>query len=396
MNSITDSKAKNPKAVRSTCSRKFEFSFLNGNLMVRAGILLIFDTGGAASTMIARCVMLKDESRPALASPATLETTPIEQPIGSGSIGRLLPPRDIGFVGLGRMGAAMAANLAAAGVHVTAYVRRPDQMQKLEALSLKPTTDITKLFECEIVISMLPDDDAAREIVFGRNDTDLVGLAKGLMPGAIHLSMSTISTATASQLASEHARYGQGYVAAPVFGNPTAAKARQLFIIAAGPPADVERCRPLFADIGQQTFVIGTNPADANLFKLLGNMMTATALETLGEVAAVIRKRGLEPKPFMDLMTGTFYGGRVHRIYGDKIAGQSYEAGFIMPLALKDVRLALTEAENAGVPMPSVGVVRDRMITGIARGYAELDWTALGLVAAEEAGISPIPAVTVK
>jgi 3-hydroxyisobutyrate dehydrogenase-like beta-hydroxyacid dehydrogenase len=209
------------------------------------------------------------------------------------------------------------------------------------------------------------------------------------MPGAVHLSMSTISTATASQLASEHARHWQGYVAAPVFGNPAAAKARQLFIAAAGDPADVERCRPLLEDLGQRVFVIGTNPADANLFKLLGNMMTATALEMLGEVVAVIRKRDLDPQPFLDLMTSTNFGGRVHRIYGDKIAAQSYEAGFIMPLALKDVRLALNEAENAGVPMPSVGVVRDRMITGIARGYGDLDWTALGLIAAEEAGIGP-------
>jgi 3-hydroxyisobutyrate dehydrogenase-like beta-hydroxyacid dehydrogenase len=109
--------------------------------------------------------------------------------------------------------------------------------------------------------------------------------------------------------------------------------------------------------------MIGTNPADANLFKLLGNMMTATALETLGEVVAVIRKRGLDPKQFLDLMTNTFYGGRVHRIYGDKIAAQDYEAGFIMPLALKDLQLALTEAEKLGVPTPSVGVVRDRMIS---------------------------------
>jgi 3-hydroxyisobutyrate dehydrogenase-like beta-hydroxyacid dehydrogenase len=296
---------------------------------------------------------------------------------------------DIGFVGLGRMGAAMAANLVASGGHVIAYVRHPDQIEKLETLYLKPTTDIAKLFECKVVISMLPDDDAAREIVFGRKDTGLVGLANGLMPGAVHLSMSTISTATASQLASEHTRHWQGYVAAPVFGNPAAAKARQLFIAAAGDPADVERCRPLLEDLGQRVFVIGTNPADANLFKLLGNMMTATALEMLGEVVAVIRKRGLDPQPFLDLMTSTNFGGRVHRIYGDKIAAQSYEAGFIMPLALKDVRLALNEAENAGVPMPSVGVVRDRMITGIARGHGDLDWTALGLIAAEESGLSP-------
>jgi 3-hydroxyisobutyrate dehydrogenase-like beta-hydroxyacid dehydrogenase len=207
------------------------------------------------------------------------------------------------------------------------------------------------------------------------------------MPGAIHLSMSTISSAAASLLASEHARNGQGYVAAPVFGNPDAAKARQLFIVAAGAPADVERCQPILDLLGQRTFVIGDDPAEANLVKLLGNMMSATALEMLGEVVAVVRKRGLDPQPFIDTMTSTMFGGRVHKIYGDKIIRQNYTAGFTLPLVLKDVRLALAEAENAGVPMPSVGVVRDRLITGIARGYGELDWTALGLVAEEEAGL---------
>ena len=184
--------------------------------------------------------MLKYECKTTLASPTVRETTPLEKT--NRSENPLGAKGNIGFVGLGRMGTAMAANLAASGAHVTAYVRRPDQMQKLEALYLKPTTDFTKLFECNIVISMVSDDDAAREIVFGRSDIGLVGLAKGLMPDAIHLSMSTISTATASQLASEHARYGQGYVAAPVFGNPTAAKARQLFIIASGASG---RCRNL-------------------------------------------------------------------------------------------------------------------------------------------------------
>jgi 3-hydroxyisobutyrate dehydrogenase-like beta-hydroxyacid dehydrogenase len=300
---------------------------------------------------------------------------------------------EIGFVGLGRMGAAMAANLTAAGRRVIAYVRRPDQIGKLEAPGLRPTTDIVDLLDCEAVISMLPDDDAVREIVFGRKDLGFDGLAGGMMPGAIHLSMSTISTATASLLASEHARNGQGYVAAPVFGNPDAAKARQLFIVAAGAPADVERCQPILDSLGQRTFVIGADPGDANLVKLLGNMMSATALEMLGEVVAVVRKRGVDPLPFIDIMTSTLFGGRAHKIYGDKIARQSYAPGFVLPLVLKDVRLALAEAENAGVPMPSVGVVRDRLITGIARGYAELDWTALGLIAAEEAGLYAVPSV---
>jgi 3-hydroxyisobutyrate dehydrogenase-like beta-hydroxyacid dehydrogenase len=301
---------------------------------------------------------------------------------------------EIGFVGLGHMGTAMAANLAATGRRVIAYVRRPDRLKELEALRLRPTTDIDDLLDCEVVISMLPDDDAVREVVFGRKGIARDGLATGLMPGAIHLSMSTISTAAASLLAGEHARNGQGYVSAPVFGNPEAARARQLFIVAAGVPAAVERCQAILGSLGQRTFVIGADPAVANLVKLLGNMMSATALEMLGEVVAVIRKRGLDPQPFVDIMTSTMFGGRAHKIYGDKIASQSYAAGFVLPLVLKDVRLALAEAEQAGVPMPSVGVVRDRLITGIARGYGELDWTALGLVAAEEAGLYAVPAVT--
>jgi 3-hydroxyisobutyrate dehydrogenase-like beta-hydroxyacid dehydrogenase len=300
---------------------------------------------------------------------------------------------EIGFVGLGHMGTAMAVNLAATGRRVIAYVRRPDRIGKLEALGLNPTTDIGDLIDCEVVITMLPDDDAACEIVFGRGDGDLDGLAAGLLSGAIHLSMSTISTAAASLLASEHARYGQGYVAAPVFGNPDAAKARQLYIVAAGVPADVERCQPILDTLGQRTFVVGADPGEANLVKLLGNMMSVTALEMLGEVVAVFRKRGLDPQRFIDIMTSTMFGGRAHKIYGDKIARQTYAPGFVLPLVLKDVRLALAEAEHAGVPMPSVGVVRDRLITAIARGYGELDWTALGLIAAEEAGLYAVPSV---
>src|SRR5882757_5074787 len=141
------------------------------------------------------------------------------------------------------MGTAMAANLAAAGRQTIAYVRRAEQAGKLAALGLEPTTDIAGLYDCEFVISMLPDDAAVREVVFGRPDLGADGLAKRLTPGSIHLSMSTISTAASTELASEHARYGQGYVAAPVFGNPDAAKARQLFVIAAGAPADVKRSR---------------------------------------------------------------------------------------------------------------------------------------------------------
>jgi 3-hydroxyisobutyrate dehydrogenase-like beta-hydroxyacid dehydrogenase len=282
----------------------------------------------------------------------------------------------------------MAANLAAGGIPVVAYVRRPDRFSELKTLGLTSAANIGDLFDCEFIVSMLPNDDTVHQVVFGRDPNGLDGLASGMAPGAIHLSMSTISTTAASKLAAEHARHGQGYVAAPVFGNPDAARARELYIIAAGAPRDIDRCRPLFDILGQQTFSVGRDPAAANLIKLAGNVMTATTLEALGEIISLIRKHGLNPETFIDILTATMFGGRVHRIYGGKIAAQSYTpGGFVLPLALKDVSLALTEAEREVVPMPSVSIVRDRLLTGIARGYAEFDWTALALIAAEDAGL---------
>ncbi|WP_454629785.1 NAD(P)-dependent oxidoreductase [Bradyrhizobium cenepequi] len=300
------------------------------------------------------------------------------KPIGHPPLGK------IGFIGLGRMGAVMAANLAAAGHPVNAYVRRPDHLKDLLALGVAPTLNLSDLFDCEIIISMLPDDDAIRAVFFGNQDA--TRFADHLAPGAIHLSMSTISTAASAEFAHEHQRRGQGYVAAPVFGNPDAARARQLFVVLAGAPVHGERCRPL-TDVLGRTIVVGTDPTQANLIKLLGNMMTATSLEVLAELTTVLRKCGHDPQSFVDVMTSTMFDGRVHRIYGSKIVAGNFAPGFVMPLALKDVRLALAEAEKAGVSLPSVGVVHDRLISGIARGHGQLDWTALGLVASEEAGI---------
>jgi 3-hydroxyisobutyrate dehydrogenase-like beta-hydroxyacid dehydrogenase len=292
----------------------------------------------------------------------------------------------IGFIGLGRMGSAMAANLAAGGCRLIAYIRHPDRAAEVRALGVEPKFSIAELFDCDFVISMLPDDRAVREAVFGKTGKE--GLAAGLKPNAVHLSMSTIGTAAAGEFAEEHQKHGQCYVAAPVFGNPDAARARELFIIAAGARDPLERCRPLFDLLGQRTFVIGSDPGSANLVKIVGNAMMATTLEMLGEALALVRKRSLDPAAVLDILTSTMFGSRIHKLYGAKIVARRFvPSGFVLPLALKDVRLALAEAEAANVPMPSVSVVRDRMITGLAHGYTELDWSALGLIAAEAAGI---------
>jgi 3-hydroxyisobutyrate dehydrogenase-like beta-hydroxyacid dehydrogenase len=308
----------------------------------------------------------------------------------TGSLGQ------VGFIGLGRMGTAMAINLVAAGFKVLAYVRRPERAAELAALGLIPTTDMRDLFGCGVVATMVTDDQALRDIFFGNQELGGGGLAAGLKPGAVHLSMSTIAPRTASELATQHAERGLGYVAAPVFGNPDAAIARELFIIAAGAETDVDRCRPILDALGRQTFVIGTDPAAANLVKLAGNVLTATSLEMLGEIVALLRKRNIDPEMVLGIFTATMFGSRVHKIYGEKIVHERYTpSNFVLPLALKDIRLALAEAEAAAVPMPSVNVVRDRLVAGIARGHKNLDWSALGLIAAEEAGLAPTPLPTI-
>jgi 3-hydroxyisobutyrate dehydrogenase-like beta-hydroxyacid dehydrogenase len=294
-------------------------------------------------------------------------------------------PHRIGFIGLGRMGGAMAANLAAAGYAIVGFVRRPEQAPALAAVGIRPVREMEPLHECDIVVTMLPDDAAVREIVFGGKEC---GLAAGLASGAIHLSMSTISPHCSTDLAAEHARRGQAYVAAPVLGNPDAARARQLFLLAAGAVAAVDRCRPLFDAIGQRTFDLGADPATANFVKLASNAMSGATAEILGEIMALARKRGADPEQLLAVLTETMFGGRAYALYGEKIAAQHYAAGgFVMPLGLKDIRLALAEAEEAAVPMPTLDVVRDRLIAGIDHGYADLDWSALGLVAAEAAGL---------
>jgi 3-hydroxyisobutyrate dehydrogenase-like beta-hydroxyacid dehydrogenase len=268
----------------------------------------------------------------------------------------------IGVVGLGRMGGAMAANLAAGGCRVLGYSRHPDRAPEIRALGVEPKFSIGDLFDCDFVITMLPDDAAVREAVFGKSGEK--GLAAGLKPNAVHLSMSTISTVAAGEFAEQHEKHGQCYVAAPVFGNSDAARARELFVIAAGAREPVERCRPLFDLLGQRTFVTGSDPESANLVKLVGNAMMAATLEMLGEALALVRKRSLDPAAILDILTSTMFGSKIHKLYGAKMVEQRFvPAGLVLPLALKDVRLALAEAEAANVPMPSVSVVRDQMIT---------------------------------
>lgn len=288
----------------------------------------------------------------------------------------------IGVIGLGHMGHAFATNLVEDGYEVLAYDRDPERAATLTGA--RAVAQVADLAGCDMVLTSLPDDATLAAVALGT-----AGLSGVLAPGAVHISMSTVSPAISRRLAEEHAHHRQDYVAAPVLGNPDFARGRKLFILAGGPRSSVEKVRPLLGRLGQRLFVIGEDAASANLVKLAANTLTATTLECMGEVLALLRKGGIDQRLAFDVLTNSLFDSRVHKTYGDKIVEGRYSPpGMAVPLAIKDLRLALAEAEHAAVPMPAASVVHDRLVAMAARGWSDLDWSALGLLAAVDAGLS--------
>jgi 3-hydroxyisobutyrate dehydrogenase-like beta-hydroxyacid dehydrogenase len=292
--------------------------------------------------------------------------------------------RRIGVVGLGHMGVTFAANFVADRHQVLVWDRNPEQVAARRPDGAQGTARLADLAPCDVIVSSVSDDDALRSVVLGAG-----GLENVLAAGATHISMSTISPALSHHLAEVHRRHGQDYVAAPVLGNPDAVRSRKLFVLASGPAAAVERVRPLLERLGQRLFIIGEDVAAANLLKLAGNVLTAVTLESMGEVLALLCKGGVDPRVGFEVFINSMFDARVHRIYGGKILDEHYSPpGMAVPLAVKDLRLALAEAERHAVPMPAASLVHDRLVAMVAHGWADLDWSALGLLAAHDAGLN--------
>jgi 3-hydroxyisobutyrate dehydrogenase-like beta-hydroxyacid dehydrogenase len=197
---------------------------------------------------------------------------------------------NIAFAGLGRMGAPMAANLLDKGHRLIVWNRSPQKAAPLVAAGATAAACPRDAAQAELVITMLADDAAVEDVVFG---TD--GLLQGHFTA--HMSMSTISVDLADRLGEAHREQGQTYVSAPVFGRPEAAAAAKLFVVAAGDPRSVDFCRPAIEAMAQAQFIVGEKPSMANLVKLCGNFMILAAIEAMAEAMTLARKAG-STRPF--------------------------------------------------------------------------------------------------
>jgi 3-hydroxyisobutyrate dehydrogenase-like beta-hydroxyacid dehydrogenase len=289
---------------------------------------------------------------------------------------------NVGFIGLGNMGAGMAANLLKAGHDVTVYNRTFAKQKELVEKGAHSSNQVSDACRGDVVITMLADDHALENTVYGDNS-----VVQGLNKGAIHVCMATISISLSERLTALHGQAGQHFVAAPVFGRPDAAAAAKLFIVAAGNKDAINVCQPLFESMGQKTFAIGEKPRMANLVKLSGNYLIASVIEALGEAIALTGKEGIDAHQYLNILTSTLFNAPVYKTYGTLIAeGKFYPAGFPAPLGYKDMRLTLAAAEELRVPMPMASLLRDRFLALLAQGGEKLDWSAIAQLAAKDAG----------
>lgn len=288
----------------------------------------------------------------------------------------------IGFIGLGQMGTAFAGLLLKAGHSVTVWNRSPEAVKVLSAEGAVAAKTPAEAMQGEILFSMLASDQAMQDI----------GLDAGLLEKAaknlIHVNLATISPAFARALAAAHESRGLGYVAAPVFARPEAAAKGLAVVIVAGANKDVAKVEPLLAQIGRRTVRVGDAPEMANLFKVAGNFMIMSAVESLGETFALLRKGGVDAAQFLDTMTEGIFAAPVYKNYGKQILDEAYEpAGFYLRLGLKDANLVKGASDELAVPMPLLDLVRGHYEEAMKKGWSEKDWAALGALAAEKAGL---------
>jgi 3-hydroxyisobutyrate dehydrogenase-like beta-hydroxyacid dehydrogenase len=290
----------------------------------------------------------------------------------------------LGFIGLGNMGEPIAANLLSAGYGLRVYNRTASKAAPLVARGAKATASAAEVSSPGgIVLTMVANDQALEEICLPAGS-----FVERLGSGGIHISVSTIAPATAHRLIEHHARHGVEFVSAPVFGRPDAAAAKRLWVCVSGPAGAKKRTQPILAAIGQGVFDFGEGAGAANVVKLCGNFLIASAIEALAEAFALAEKNGASKHELAEMLGKTFFACPAYQTYGKIIAEEQFEpAGFRLALGLKDVTLVLETAAASAMPMPLASLLRDHMLAAMAKGRENMDWTAVALGVAEDAGL---------
>ena len=293
----------------------------------------------------------------------------------------------IGFIGLGNMGLPMATNLVEAGYTLQVYNRTPQKAQPLVEKGAKLKNTSGEVVKSKgVVITMLPNDRIVEEVVFSEN-----GILEQLGDESIHLSMSTLSPATAEKLTRAHEKKGAYYIAAPVLGRPDVAEAGKLNICLSGSSIAKKRVQPLLKVLADKVYDFGEKAEAANVVKLAVNFAIAAAMEAMAEAYTLAEKNGIERTQIGKLFTETMFACPGYQSYSEAIAKHEYEpAGFKLSLGLKDIGLALQTAKESQMPMPLASLVHQHLLGAVAKDRGNIDWAGLALEVSEAAGFKQV------
>lgn len=281
----------------------------------------------------------------------------------------------IGFLGLGKMGEPMARRLAAARYDLTVWNRTHARTAPLagDGAQIAATpADVAR--SCDVVMTMLFDDAAHEEVLFGPKGLPVNGLLGALRPGALHIAMSTISVGLSERLAAEHARRGQGYVAAPVFGRPNVAEAGKLWIAMAGADDAIAKARPLMEPLSRGISVVGREPWQAHALKLGGNFLISAMIHSLGESFVFAESQGIDPAVFLETVNSALFQSPFYAAYGNVMLHPPEHPGATMELGAKDLRLLREAAQSRGVRLSLAEDLAGVFEEARKQGLAEEDW----------------------
>ncbi|HEY7929709.1 MAG TPA: NAD(P)-dependent oxidoreductase [Steroidobacteraceae bacterium] len=290
----------------------------------------------------------------------------------------------IGFLGLGRMGSAMATRLLGAGYQLAVFDLAEQATARMAAAGATVRASIRELAgTSDVVISMLPDDEALRAATVGPQ-----GLIGALAPGAIHVVSGTHGVQVIDEIAAAHRAARQVLITCHVLGRPDLAASGKLGLVPAGPAAAVQSLRALFAVLGERIFDAGEDPLSATAMKVANNYVLGCAIEAIGEGMALVRKYGVDPQVFFRVLVEGLFDCTAYRAYADIIAKMDWgRIGATAVIGLKDAALSRQAADKVHMTLPSLSAWQTHLEHAIARGEAQLDWSVMAREQFRESGL---------
>jgi 3-hydroxyisobutyrate dehydrogenase-like beta-hydroxyacid dehydrogenase len=295
---------------------------------------------------------------------------------------------NVGLVGTGPMGLGIGMSLlrelAPQGHSITVYNRTAAKAAPLVKAGARLAKTPAEAAAGDVVLSIVADDAAIAMLTLADD-----GILAGLKREAVHVGMSTVTVDMADRLVVAHETAKRRYVSGPVMGRPEAAATGDIFIAAAGAPADITRLKPVFDAIAKGTFVIGENPVQANLMKLDMNHLVHCVVEGLAEFFALAEKGGVSPNVAREFLIGTAFNAPIYQRFSSLILEKKFAPGSASArLAFKDNRAIIAAGEKFGAPLPFASILHDRLIALIAQGDGDIDYTAISRLARRAAGLN--------